>query len=122
MPLTENPIHIYEPTPLQCGQAVLAMLSGKSVVEIVTICGTERETTLKQMFHTLDVLKIPYCKTRVEVTKKEDLPNICILSLETPHCWHWSLFWNGIFLDPEYGILSEFPPSKRRYYWEIKSP
>lgn len=122
MSLTENPIHIYEPTPFQCGQAVLSMLSGKSVEEIIALCGTERETTLKQMFYALDCLGIVYSKTRVEVKNKEDLPSICILSLETPHCWHWSLYFEGEFLDPEYGVLQEFPPSKRRYYWEIKKP
>ena len=50
MPLAEKIIYIHEPTPLQCGQAVLAMLSGKSVNEIVGLVGTERETTLKDMF------------------------------------------------------------------------
>ena len=50
MPLAEKPIYIHEPTPLQCGQAVLAMLSGVSVEEIISVVGTERETTLKQMF------------------------------------------------------------------------
>ena len=98
------------------------MLSGESVEEIIKICGTDRETTLKQMFDSLDFLGIGYNKTRVEVIKKEDLPQICILSLETPHYWHWSLYFKGKFLDPEYGILTEFQPSKRRYYWEIKNP
>ena len=121
MPLCENPIHIYEPTPLQCGQAVLAMLSGMSVEEIISICGTERETTLKQMFHTLEYCGIEFSKTRKEIKNIEDLPPVCFLSLETPHCWHWSLYFKGKFLDPEYGVLSEFPPSNRRYYWEIET-
>ena len=30
----ENIKHIFEPTPLQCGQAVLAMLTNKSVDDI----------------------------------------------------------------------------------------
>ena len=120
MPVAENPQHIFEPTPLQCGQAVLSMLSGESVEEIIKICGTDRETTLKQMFDSLDYLKISYNKTRIEVNKKEDLPEICILSLETPHCWHWSLYFDGIFYDPEHGIMNDFPESNRKYYWEIK--
>ena len=119
MALTNNPIHIYEPTPLQCGQAVLAMLSGKTVDEIIEICKTENETTLKQMFFTLESCGISYVGKRMEVYSKDDLPQICLLSLETPHCWHWSLYYKGIFFDPEYGVLDDFPPSKRRYYWEI---
>lgn len=120
MPICEKPIHIFEPTPLQCGQAVLAMLSGKSVEEIITVVGTERETTLKQMFSALEYYGIDYNKERITVKSKEELPKICILSLQTPKCWHWSLYFEGKFLDPEYGVLGDFPPSDRRYYWEIK--
>ncbi len=120
MPLTNNPIHKYEPTWLQCGQAVLAMLADVSVKEIIDLVKTDRETTLNQMFSVLEYFDINYSKTRVAVTKKEDLPPICFLSLETPKCWHWSLYYKGTFFDPEYGILEDFPPSNRKYYWEIK--
>jgi len=121
MPLTKEPKHIYEPTPLQCGQAVLAMLSDKSVEEIIVIVNTERETTLKQMFYALESCGISYNSTRIAVQKKEQLPDVCFLSLQTPHCWHWSLYFKGVFYDPEYGILTDFPPSDRKYYWEILS-
>ncbi|MBQ2274659.1 MAG: hypothetical protein II334_04225, partial [Clostridia bacterium] len=96
-----------------------AMLTSKSVDEIIKLVGTERETTLKQMFSTLDVCGISFNKERKEVRSKKDLPNVCILSLETPHCWHWSLYFEGVFFDPEYGVLADFPPSNRRYYFEI---
>lgn len=119
MPVTTNPKHIFEPTPLQCGQAVLAMLADKTVEEIINIVKTDRETTLMQMFEALEICKISYEPQRIAVNKKEELPEICILSLETPHCWHWSLYFKGIFYDPEYGILKDFPPSARRYYWKI---
>lgn len=119
MPLTQNPTHIFEPDPLQCGQAVLAMLTDKSVEEIITLCKTERETDLKQMLSTLTACGISFKKERIAVAEKEQLPEICLLSLETPHYWHWSLYFKGRFLDPEYGVLNDFPPSKRRYYWEI---
>lgn len=119
MPLCEKPCHIYEPTPLQCGQAVLAMLSGVGVDRIIELCGTERETTLKDMKRVLSQLDISFDETRCEVIQKEDLPDVAILSLETPKCWHWSLYFKGQFLDPEYGILDDFPPSNRRYYWKV---
>lgn len=119
MALTKNPKYIHEPTPLQCGQAVLAMLSDKEVSEIVKLTGTERETDLKQMFSALSYYNINYKKERRAVSKKAELPKIAMLSLETPKCWHWSLYYDGKFFDPEYGILDDFPPSNRRYYWEI---
>lgn len=120
MPLVKEVKHIFEPTPLQCGQAVLAMLSGVEVREIVEICSNSNETTLKDMKETLKKLGIKCDDKRVEVSRKEQLPKIAVLSLETPKCWHWSLYFNGVFYDPEYGVLYDFPPSFRRYFWEIK--
>ena len=119
MSLTTEVKYQKEPTDLQCGQAVIAMLSGKTVDEIISITGTDRETDLKQMFHALDVCQIKYSRTRIPVDAKEKLPQIALLSLETPRCWHWSLYFKGTFYDPEHGILQDFPKSNRRYFWEI---
>ena len=121
MPLATTITYIKEPSDLQCGQAVLAMLCDKTVDEIINLVGTDRETTLKQMLEALSALDIEYEAKRIAVTKKEQLPKACFLSLETPRCWHWSLYYDGVFYDPEYGVLEEFPPSARRYYWEIIS-
>lgn len=120
MPLTQNIKHIFEPTNLQCGQAVIAMLANSSVEEVIKVVGTDRETTLNQMFKALEFYGISYKKERIAANKKEELPNICILSLETPRCWHWSLYFNGTFYDPEHGVLSDFPKSNRKYYWKIE--
>lgn len=119
MPLVENVGFIHEPTDLQCGQAVLAMLSGQDVKDIIKLCGTDRETNLKQMFSSLDALEIKYDRERKQASTKADLPPVCILSLETPRCWHWSLYFKGTFFDPEHGVLTDFPTSNRKYYWEI---
>lgn len=120
MALTQNPRYIKEPTDLQCGQAVLAMLCGKSVEDIVDLLSNSKETTLKEMLYVLDYYGISYDKQRKEVLKKEQLPKVAILSLETPRCWHWSLYFDGVFYDPEHGVMEDFPESKRKYYWEIK--
>ncbi len=119
MSVVTNPTHMYEPNPLACGQAVLAMLSGKTYKQIVDIVKTERETTLKDMKSALSLLEISYNDERRLVQNVNELPSIALLSLETPKCWHWSLYFEGTVYDPEYGILKDFPPSNRRYYWEI---
>ena len=120
MRLTKKPIYIKEPTDLQCGQAVLAMLTDTTVEQVINKCGTDRETTLKQMFTFLSDNGISYDKTRKEAFSKNDLPKIAILSLETPRCWHWSLYFNGTFYDPEHGVMTDFPECNRKYFWEIK--
>ena len=119
MSIVKRPVHIYEPTPLQCGQATLAMLTGESVERITELCGTDRETTLADMKMVLDRLNVKYNPERKQAFKKEDLPTVCLLSLETPRCWHWSLYFDGVFYDPEHGVLDDFPISNRKYYWEV---
>lgn len=118
--LTRRPVHIFEPDPLQCGQAVLAMLTDTSVDEIIALCKNKRETTFKEMKNILEHFGISLIGGRKEFITKEDLSEVALLSLETPKCWHWSLYFEGTFFDPEYGVLSDIPPSFRRYYWEIK--
>jgi hypothetical protein len=121
MPITENIKYIHEPTDLQCGQAVIAMLCGVTVDEVITLTGTDRETDLKQMFAAMEHYDINFDRTRRQAEKKSDLPEIALLSLETPRCWHWSLYFKGTFFDPEHGVLNDFPTSNRKYYFEIKN-
>lgn len=113
--------YIHEPTDLQCGQAVLAMALGKTVDEIIEYLGNDRETTLKEMKTTLRKFGINISDERCSVMDKNDLPRLCLLSLETPRCWHWSLYHNGTFYDPEHGVMNDFPKSNRRYYWKLSS-
>ena len=120
MPLADKPMYIREPDPLQCGQAVLAMLTGKTVDEMIAAAGTERETTLADMFSVLEKEGITVVRQRIPVNDRSELPDVCILSLETPRCWHWSLYFEGRFYDPEHGESDDFPVAKRKYYWEIK--
>ena len=120
MGITKKPVHIFEPDPLQCGQAVLAMLTDSSVDDIISILNNKKETTFKEMVIALERFGIKLEMGRKQAFKKEDLPEIALLSLETPKCWHWSLYFEGVFYDPEYGVLDDFPPTNRRYFWEIK--
>ena len=76
MPLCEKPVYIHEPTPLQCGQAVLSMLSGETVDKIIKIVGTERETDLNMMYRALDTLGIRYEKKRVPVNRRGSARNM----------------------------------------------
>ena len=112
--------YVHEPTDLQCGQAVLAMVTGIPVGEVARILCNDRETTLKEMKSFLRSLGFYVSDERVQVADKSALPPLCMLSLETPRCWHWSLFCEGVFYDPEHGVMDDFPASNRRYYFEIR--
>ena len=113
-------LYLHEPTDLQCGQAVLAMLTGASVSDVVSELQNERETTLKEMKGFLRSRALSICDERKQAQSKADLPPLCLLSLETPRCWHWSLYCDGIFYDPEHGVMKDFPDCERKYYWEVQ--
>lgn len=112
--------YIHEPTDLQCGQAVLAMVLGKNVEEIVEFLGNDRETDLKEMKMTFRHFGVKIYDERIQVRERSELPELCLLSIETPRCWHWSLFCEGTFYDPEHGVMDDFPESARRYYWKLE--
>lgn len=111
--------YIHEPTNLQCGQAVLAMLLGTTAEYICQYLDNDRETDLREMKRVLTEHGIRFSPQRRQAHTAADLPRCALLSLETPRCWHWSLYADGTFYDPEHGILSDFPQSDRKFYWEI---
>ena len=112
--------YVREPTDLQCGQAVLAMISGLTVDRVAAELENERETDLREMKGFLRRHGFRISDERIPVREREELPSLCLLSLETPRCWHWSLYCEGLFYDPEHGILEDFPESDRRYFWKIE--
>ena len=112
--------YIHEPDDLQCGQAVLSMITGLKVEEVAETLHNDRETNLKEMKSFLRDRGAWVSDERIPVTKKEDRPELCMLSLETPRCWHWSLYCDGTFYDPEHGIMEDFPECARKYFWEIR--
>lgn len=119
MGIADKTVYVKEPNELACGQAVLAMVSGKDVYEVIKEVKTERETKLLDMFLFFDNNKIKYSSIKKEAKTKADLPKICLLSLETPRCWHWSYYRDGVFYDPEHGVSDDFPVSGRKYFFEI---
>ena len=95
------------------------MLCDTPVEEVINMVKTEREIDLKTLKNALKSFGLELSERKQAETIK-DLPKVAVLSLETPRCWHWSLFYNGKVYDPEHGVLDDFPESDRKYYFEVK--
>lgn len=117
--MTRDIEYVHEPTDLQCGQAVIAMITGRNVADVCAELGNERETKLAEMRSYLAEHGIALSQRRLEASGKHELPDVALLSLETPRCWHWSLYAYGTFYDPEHGVMDDFPVCRRKYYWEM---
>lgn len=96
------------------------MITGEDVKKIIELAGTDRETTLSDMKSLLSYFGFYLSGDRKQASNISDMPDMALLSLETPKCWHWSLYVEGAIYDPEYGELDDFPVSNRKYFWEIK--
>ena len=93
--------------------------AGTTPEYICSYLGNYRETALREMKRVLTDHGIKFDHERKQAQTVSDLPVCALLSLETPRCWHWSLYADGIFYDTEHGVLREFPQSARKFYWEI---
>ena len=68
--------YIHEPTDLQCGQAVLAMITGLTVEDVVQELENDRETTLKEMKGFLRSHGAWISDIRVQVASREELSDL----------------------------------------------
>ena len=96
------------------------MATGLEVEVVAEELNNRRETNLKEMKGFLRSHGVWISDEKKPVRHREELPQECILSLETPRCWHWSLYSYGVFYDPEHGVMEDFPESTKRYFWEIR--
>ena len=124
----DNPIrridsiaYIKQPTEYLCGQAVIAMLAGVSVDEVVSVMQNDKGTSTQELRNALKWYGIKTAtNARLKYLGEIKLPDCCILSIMLPGYGHWSLYYNGKYYDPEFGVLDKLPEqAKLRYYWEV---
>ena len=83
--------YIHEPTDLQCGQAVLAMLTGMTAEAVCAELGNERETTLREMKDYLCDHGMRMSDQRIQVNTREELPALLQVHLLQPSFLYYSL-------------------------------
>ncbi len=113
--------YLKQSTGYLCGQAVIAMLAGVSVDEVINVMQNDKGTPTNLMSDALHYYGLQTAtKTRIKYITGTPLPDCCILSLLLPGYGHWSLYYKGTFYDPEFGVSTSLPPNaKLRYYWEV---
>ena len=88
----------------QCGQHCLAMLTGKSVEEIIEIIGTSKGTTVKQIVQSLNDMQIQNSE-RLISRRKQPMPTVAICKVRREWNksggWHWVLLYDGNIYDPD---------------------
>lgn len=110
----------------QCGQTCVAMLLGIPLNDVINEMGEDGVTTTRDLVTILQTHGFETSNRRERIAKSTKLPDICILSMkiEGQPNWHWVLYVNGKYLDPDEGPLSRYPRNNNAFrftsYIEIK--
>ena len=106
---------ILQPVATACGQACVAMITGKTVDEVIRDMKTDEPTSIGQLMEILDRYGISHAQRNVRISKKNPVPHPhSILTVHTTAGYtHWTLLWDGKYYDPEFGLIEgEYPHGK----------
>jgi len=98
---------IMQPTSSTCGQACIAMITGKSVEEVIKDMKTDGATSIGQLIEILDVYGIGHAERNKRISKKNPVPyKYSILTVHTDAGYtHWMLLFDNKYYDPEFGLI-----------------
>lgn len=106
---------VMQPTFTTCGQACIAMITGKDIQEVIKDMKTDGPTSIGQLIEALDFYGIGHAEKNVRISKKNPVQSD--FSILTVHMnagyTHWVLFYHGKYYDPEFGLLDECHPEGR---------
>ena len=98
---------VMQPTDTTCGQACIAMITGKEVEEVIKDMKTDGPTSIGQLIEALDFYGIRHAEKNTRVSKKNPVPYAySILTVHTTAGYtHWALLFDGKYYDPEFGLI-----------------
>ena len=112
--------YIKQPTDYLCGQTCVAMLSGVTVADVVSVMKNDKGTGKKDIEKALNYYGISQAKTMTRADNSSVLPKVCILKVLLPKYGHWILYYDGKYYDPEFGLMEElYQKAKIQSYLEI---
>ena len=106
---------ILQPTSETCGQACIAMITGKDIEEVIKDMKTSGPTSIGQLIEILDFYGVKHAERNTRISKKNPTPYECsILTVHTNAGYtHWTLLYDNKYYDPEFGLVEgEYPYGK----------
>lgn len=98
---------VMQPTNTTCGQACIAMITGKEIDEVIKVMKTDGPTSIGQLIETLNFYGIGHAERNTRISKKNPVPyKYSILTVHTDAGYtHWTLLFEGKYYDPEFGLI-----------------
>ncbi len=100
---------IMQPTPETCGQACIAMITGKDIREVIKDMKTSSPTSIGQLIEILDFYNVKHAERNTRISKKNPVPyQYSILTVHTNAGYtHWALLYDNKYYDPEFGLIDD---------------
>lgn len=99
---------VKQPTFETCGQACIAMITGKDINDVIKDMKSSGPTSIGQLIEILDKYGIQHAEKNTRISKKNPVPyKYSILTVHTNDGYtHWTLLYNGKYYDPEFGLIN----------------
>lgn len=91
-----------------CGQACIAMITGKNIQQVIKDMKTSGPTSIGQLIEILDYYGVKHAERNTRISKKNPIPHeYSILTVHTNEGYtHWTLLFDNKYYDPEFGIIN----------------
>lgn len=98
---------VLQPTFTTCGQACIAMITGKDIEEVIKDMKTSGPTSIGQLIEILDFYGVKHAERNTRISKKNPTPyEYSILTVHTNEGYtHWTLLFDNKYYDPEFGLI-----------------
>ena len=98
---------VMQPTGETCGQACIAMITGKDIEEVIKDMKTSGPTSIGQLIEILDHYGVKHAERNTRISKKNPEPYAySILTVHTNAGYtHWTLLYDNEYYDPEFGLI-----------------
>lgn len=103
---------VMQSTPETCGQACIAMVTGRKIEDVIKDMRTSGPTSIGQLIEILDFYGIKHAEKNTRISKKNPVPwEYSILTVHTNAGYtHWALLFDQKYYDPEFGVIAgEYP-------------
>lgn len=98
---------VMQPTFETCGQACIAMITGKEIGEVIKDMKTSGPVSIGQLIEILDFYGVKHAERNTRISKKNPVPyEYSILTVHTNEGYtHWTLLFDNKYYDPEFGLI-----------------
>jgi hypothetical protein len=73
----------------------------------------DKGTNKQELKKALDYYGVRYAPKSTKYDPAVPLPKSCVIRMMLPGYGHWGIYFNGVYYDPEFGVLEKYHPKDK---------